>query len=163
MNPLFVLLTAVAIGLLTGLRAFTPVAFVSWLATWGWLPLAGSPFWFVGTTPCALILSIFAVGELVADKFPKVPARTQLGPLCGRIISGAISAVAICRAGGQAWLLGAICGALGSIAGAFGGYHIRRFLTQRLHIRDFVFALAEDLVAIVGTLLLLKYFFAKPV
>jgi uncharacterized membrane protein len=160
MNPLFVLLTAFAIGLLAGLRAFTPIALVSWLAVWGWLPLVGSPFWFVGTTPCAIILSIFAVGELITDKLPRIPARTQPAPLAGRIMSGAISAVAICRAGGQPWFLGALCGAVGSIAGAFGGYHLRRFVAQRLGLRDVIFALAEDLVAIVGTLLLLKYFFA---
>lgn len=160
MNPFFVLLTAFAIGILSGLRAFTPIALVSWLAIWGWLPLAGSPFWFVGTTPCAVVLSIFALGELVTDKLPRIPARTQPAPLSGRIMSGVISAVAICRAGGQPWFLGVICGAVGSVAGAFGGYHLRRFVTQRSGLRDFIFAVAEDLVAIVGTLLLLKYFFA---
>lgn len=160
MNLFLVLFTALAIGLLSGLRAFTPIALVSWLAVWGWLPLVGSPFWFVGTTPCAVVLSIFALGELITDKLPRIPARTQPAPLAGRIMAGVISAVAICRAGGQPWFLGALCGAVGSIAGAFGGYHLRRFVTQRLRLRDFIFAVAEDLVAIVGTLLLLKYFFA---
>jgi uncharacterized membrane protein len=160
MNLFLVLFTALAIGLLSGLRGFTPIALVSWLAVWGWLPLVGSPFWFVGTTPCAVVLSIFAVGELITDKLPRIPARTQPAPLAGRIMSGVISAVAICRAGGQPWFLGALCGAVGSIAGAFGGYHLRRFVAQRLGLRDFIFAVAEDLVAIVGTLLLLKYFFA---
>jgi uncharacterized membrane protein len=163
MNVLFVMATAIAIGLLTGLRAFTPIALVSWLAIWGWLPLGGSPFWFIGTTPCAVSLSIFAFGELIADKFPKIPARTQPGPLGGRIIAGAISAAAIYRAAGQPLLLGVICGAIGSIGGTFGGYQARHFFVQRLRIPDFVVALAEDFVVIAGTLLLVKYFFARPV
>ncbi len=157
------MVTAFAIGLMTGLRAFTPIALVSWLAIWGWLPLGGSPFWFVGTTPCAVILSILAFGELLADKFPKIPARTRPAPLCGRMIAGAISGAAIYRAGGQPWLLGVICGAIGSVGGAFGGYWLRRYLVQRLRIPDFVIALAEDLVAIAGSLLLIKYFFARPI
>jgi uncharacterized membrane protein len=160
MSVLFVVMTAFAIGFIAGLRAFTPIALVSWLAIWGWTPLAGSPFWFVGTTSCAVILSILALGELVADKLAKTPARTQAAPLGARIITGAVSAAAVCIAGGQPWLLGAVCGAIGSVGGAFGGYHARRFIVQKLRLPDFVVALVEDFVAIGGSLVLVRNFFS---
>ncbi|MEP7015130.1 MAG: DUF4126 family protein [Verrucomicrobiota bacterium] len=163
MNVAFVLLIAAAIGSMSGLRAFTPLAFVSWLGVWGWLPSAGSPFAFLGTTICAVIVSILALVELIGDKLPKTPARTAAAPLGARIITGAMSGASICFAGGRHWILGIVAGAIGSIAGAFGGYHLRRFLVQHLRIPDFVVALIEDFVTIAGTLILLKYFFGKPV
>ncbi len=163
MSILFVLVIAFAIGFIAGLRAFTPIALVSWLAIWGWTPLAGSPFWFVGTTTCAVILSILALGELIGDKLPKTPARTQAAPLGARMITGAVSAAAVCIAGGQPWLLGVVFGAIGSVAGAFGGYHLRRFAVQKLRAPDFIVALLEDFVAIAGTLFLFKHFFSASV
>ena len=162
MSGPFVFLIAFGIGFMSGLRAFTPIALVSWMAIWGWTPLAGSPFWFVGTTTCAVLMSILALGELIGDKLPRTPPRIQTAPLGARITTGAISAAAICIAGGEPWFLGVVVGAIGSITGAFGGYHARRFIVQKLRIRDFLVALIEDIVAISGTLVLVRYFFSRP-
>jgi len=73
-----------------------------------------------------------------------------------------LSAVAICSAAGQSWVLGIICGVTGSIGGAFAGYHVRRALVTGLRLPDFVVALVEDIVAIGGTLLVFAGFFFKP-
>jgi uncharacterized membrane protein len=162
MSSPFVIAIAFAVGFMSGLRAFTPIALVSWLAIWGWAPLAGSPFWFIGTTPCAVLMSILAVGELIGDKLPQTSPRIQTFPLSARVTTGAISAGAICIAAGRPWLLGVFLGAIGAIVGAFGGYHARRGIVQKLRCRDFLIALVEDLVAVVGTLALIRYFFARP-
>lgn len=163
MSMPFVIAIAFALGLVAGLRAFTPIALVSWLAIWGWTPLVGSPFWFIGTTTCATIMSILALGELIGDKLPKTPARTQPAPLGVRMITASISAAAICISAGEPWFLGVIFGALGGVAGAFGGYHARRFLVQRLHVPDFIIALPEDFVAIAGTLIIVRVFFSTSI
>jgi uncharacterized membrane protein len=162
MNVFLVLTAALLIAFASGLRAFTPVALVSWLAIWGWMPLAGSPLWFLGTTACAIILSIFAVGELIGDKLPVTPPRIQFAPLAARVITGTVSAAALCFAGGKPWFLGIIPGVVGTVAGAFGGYHARRSIVQRLRVRDWLIALVEDGVVIVTTLLVIKYFFGMP-
>jgi uncharacterized membrane protein len=163
MNATFILLVTVGIGFLSGLRAFTPLALVSWVANWGWIPLGGSHLAFLGTTTGAVLVSILALGELVGDKLPKTPNRIQAGPLAARVLTGALSAAAICLSAGQTWLLGALFGAIGSIGGAFGGYHARHVLVKGLHVPDLIVALAEDFVTIAGTLLLFACLFSKSV
>lgn len=163
MNPAVLLVAALAIGFMAGLRAFTPLALVSWLAIWGWLPLAGSPLAFLGTTAGAVIVSVLALGELIGDKLPVTPPRIQPGPLVARLLTGAMSGGAIGLAGGQSWVPGSICGALGGIAGAFVGYYVRRAIVRRLGVHDFMVAIAEDIVAVGGTLLLLACLFSRTV
>jgi uncharacterized membrane protein len=163
MNISFVILIATAIGFVAGLRAFTPLALVSWLANWGWMPLAGSHLAFLGTTAGAITVSVIALAELAADKWPKTPKRTEAGPLTARIVTGAMCAVAVFNAAGESLVLGIVCGAVGSVAGAFAGYHIRRALVSRLRVPDFIVALAEDIVAIGGSLLLFARLFFKSI
>jgi uncharacterized membrane protein len=162
MNSILVFLVALGIGFMCGLRAFAPLALVSWLAHWGWMPLAGSHLAFLGTTTGAVIVSIIALVELVADKLPKTPKRTEAGPLAGRMITGVMCAVAVFAAAGQSLVIGIICGVIGSIAGAFAGYHARRALVSGLRIPDFIVAVVEDIFAIGGSLLLFARFFFKP-
>ena len=152
-----------AIGIGSGLRAFTPIALVSWLSIWGWIPLAGSPLWFLGTNTCAIIASIAAIGELIADKLPRIPSRILPGPLGVRIVTGAVSAGGLFFAAGRSWFFGLPFGALGSVLGAFAGYHLRRRFVRQLHIPDLVVALIEDFVTIAGTLFLIRHFFSTPV
>src|SRR6185436_11119371 len=116
----------------------TPIALVSWLAIWGWTPVAGTPFWFIGSQLFAIIVSVLAVLELIADKLPKTPARTELMPLIARLVTGVISAGALCFSAGRPWIFGSVLGAVGALGGTFGGYHVRRLIGARLRIPDFV-------------------------
>ena len=163
MNPAAVTLVGLGIGFLSGLRAFTPIALVSWLAIWGWMPLAGSPFWFIGTETFAIAIIILAVLELIGDKLPKTPARILPMPLLARIATGGLSAAAVAFSAGSGWLFGLLLGAAGSVAGAFSGYHMRRVVVQRLRLPDFVVALAEDFGTVGGTLFLVHTFFHAAV
>jgi len=45
-------------------------------------------------------LKIAAVGELIADKLPFVPARTMPAGLAARIISGGLSSMAVSKLNG---------------------------------------------------------------
>jgi uncharacterized membrane protein len=159
MNPMLVAAVLVGLGFLSGLRAFTPIALVSWLAIWGWMPLAGSPFWFIGTEIFATAILIFAVLELVGDKLPKTPPRIQPMPLLARIATGGLSGAAVAFSAGFGWVYGLLLGAVGSLIGAFGGYHLRWAIVQRLRLPDFIVALVEDGVAVGGTLFLVHSFF----
>src|SRR4051794_27600168 len=104
------------------------------------MPLAGSPFAFLGMVSVAIVISVLALGELIGDKLPKVPPRIQAAPLLARAVSGALCGAALCVSAGRPWMAGLICGPLGSIAGAFSGYQVRRGITRRLYIPDFVIA-----------------------
>jgi uncharacterized membrane protein len=163
MNPTLVSLVLIGIGFFSGLRAFTPLALVAWLAVWGWLPVAGSPFWFVGTETFAIILLVLAALELIGDKLPKTPARIQPMPLIARVITGAIAGGAVAVTAGHTWFIGSLLAAFGTIVGAFSGYHLRHAITTRFHIPDLLVALPEDFVTIAGTLMLVHNFFHTPV
>jgi uncharacterized membrane protein len=147
------LLYAFLIGCVCGLRSMTAPALVAWGAHLGWLHLQASRLAFFTSQISLVIFSAFAVGELIADKLPFIPARTQAGPLAVRVIFGALSGAALCISAGASMPLGALLGALGGVAGAFAGYIYRRRLA--LVAPDLLLALVEDVVAIGGGLLLI--------
>jgi uncharacterized membrane protein len=155
MNPALFFFGAVTIGVASGLRTFTPIALLSWVAIWGWVPLAGSRLAFLGTFPGALIVSFLALGELVGDKLPITPSRLAAGPLGARVVTASLAAAALSIGAGEPWILGIICGALGSLGGAYAGFHARHALVRRFRIRDWIIAVAEDLVTIGLVLLVL--------
>ena len=163
MNFSAVLLVLLGVGFLSGLRAFAPLALVCWLAVWGWAPLVGSPLWFFGTITAATILSFLALGELIGDKLPKMPARIEALPLVGRMINGGLSAAALSLAAGVGGLAGSVIGPLSALAGAFSGYHLRQFIVRRSRLPDFAVALMEDFITIGGTLWLIMHFFSTPI
>jgi uncharacterized membrane protein len=151
-----VLLFAFLLGCVCGLRSMTAPAVVACGAHMGWLHLDGSWLAWVANKISLVVFSLLAIGELIADKLPFIPGRTQPGPLGARIIFGALCAAALCFSGGASLLLGAILGGVGGIAGAFAGYNYRRWLSRGAKLPDLLIALLEDLVAVGGGLLLVS-------
>ena len=66
---------AFLIGVASGLRSMTAPAAVSWAARLGWLHLEDTWLAFFGFAATPYILSVLAIGELIADKLPKTPSR----------------------------------------------------------------------------------------
>ena len=85
---------AFGIGIIAGLRAFTAPAVICWATYFGWLDLGDSRLSFLGKPVTVGIVSLLALGELVADKLPMTPNRTRPGPLLGRIAAAALAATA---------------------------------------------------------------------
>jgi len=158
MSSEIVLGLALGIGAIAGLRSMTAPAVVCWAAHLHWLDLRGSRLSFLGSTVAVAIVTLLAIGELVADKLPSTPNRTSIGPLVFRALAGALCGAALGVAGGASIPLGSVAGVLGAIAGAFGGYGVRHRLVQNLKLPDFAIAIAEDLIAIGGGLLLVSRF-----
>jgi len=143
------LLGAFLMGCVCGLRSMTAPAVVAWGAHLGWLHLQGGLLAFFAHKISLVIFSLFAIGELIADKLPFIPARTQAGPLAVRVIFGALCGAALCiSATAAAPMVGGLLGAVGGVAGAFAGYNYRRRLAAM--VPDLVLALLEDLVAVGG-------------
>jgi uncharacterized membrane protein len=149
-----VLLYSFLIGGVCGLRSMTGPAVVAWGARLGWLHLDGSFLAFFANKISLIVFSLFAAGELIADKLSFIPARTQAGPLVVRIVFGALCAAALCISAAVSPVAGGVLGALGAIAGAFAGYNYRRALGTK--IPDWLLALIEDVVAVGGGLLLVS-------
>jgi uncharacterized membrane protein len=147
-------LSAFFIGAVAGLRTMTAPAFVAWAARLGLLRLDGTPLSFLGLPVTAWVFTVLAIGELVADKLPSTPARTRPGPFIGRIVSGAMSGGAITAGTGGSLAAGAVFGAIGAVIGTLGGYNARVRLVRGLKVPDTVIALAEDLIAVGGALLI---------
>jgi uncharacterized membrane protein len=105
--------------------------------------------------PAALrpIVGLMAVGEMAADKDPRIPSRTQPVPLAGRIVTGALTAAAIAPHGRG--LRAAAAGAAGAVWGTYALFHARRLATTRFGVPNAVAGLVEDALAVaVGAALL---------
>lgn len=159
MDAISLLVAALIVGFATGLRTFTPLALICWVAVWGWLPLGGSRLAFLGTETGAIVVTFLALFELVGDKLSITPRRTSKGPLGGRMLIAAFAAASLALGMGRSWILPLLCGAAAAVAGAFAGFNYRTRLTKKTPIPDFVFALIEDAATIALTLCAFKILF----
>jgi uncharacterized membrane protein len=140
------LLCAFLVGILSGLRAFTPPAFASWFARSGSLVVASTPLAFMGYRYTAIVFTALALFEFVNDKLPKTASRKTPPQFIGRIVSGALTGATIGASGGSL-TAGMILGATGAVAGTLGGAALRAKLAAAFG-RDFLAALLEDVLAI---------------
>jgi len=138
------------LGLTTGLRSMTPMAVLCWFAYFGYLPVDGTWAAWTARLWAAVLFTVLAVGELVADKLPKAPNRTSPGPLIWRLILGGAAGSIAASAMNGPGLEGVLLGVLGAVLGAFGGFMVRRDLVEKIGCADWPIALAEDTIAILG-------------
>jgi uncharacterized membrane protein len=155
--PSYVVLLSFLIGLFAGLRSLTPPALTAWAGRVGWLRLR-SPLSWLAATPAAVIFTVLAIVEIVNDKRPQTPSRTEPPGLIARTVMGAFTAACIATAGGERIVLGAILGIVGALVGTYGGYQARTRLVKALGAPDLVVALLEDLVTIGGSLCVVSRF-----
>ena len=151
-----VIVLALLIGFVAGLRSLTAPAAVSWAAHLSWLDLGSSALAFMGSTLAVIIFSVAAMAELAADLHPATPKRTSPGPLLGRIVLGGLSGAALTVAGHRSLLAGALLGGIGGLIGAFGGYQARTRITAALE-RPKLIAIVEDIIAIVLALAIVSH------
>ena len=149
MTHALVLLLALLIGVVAGLRSLTAPAVVAWAAFLGWINLNATWASWMANIIAVIAFTVLAVGEVITDKLPKTPARTAVPSFTARIIMGGFSGAVI----GAAWhwtftALGA--GVIGAVLGTLGGYHARKGLVAAIRGRDLPIALLEDAIAILG-------------
>lgn len=149
-----VLVLAFLIGVIAGLRSLTAPAAVSWAARLGWLHVENTWLAFLGFQFTPYIITLMAIGELIADKLPKTPSRKAAGPFGFRIVSGALCGAAL----GGGSVGGAVAGVLGAVVGTLGGYEFRMRLVKATGGRDLPIALLEDVIAVGGAVLIVSRF-----
>ena len=138
---------AACLGVIAGMRSMGAPALVSaYLVRTQSPALAESPLKWLGTPKVANALRGLALGEIVGDKLPMVPARIAPAPLTARAISGGGSAAALCLAEGKRVEIGAAIGVAAALASSFGFYYLRRWAGQK-GAPDPVLGAAEDALA----------------
>ncbi|WP_379067603.1 DUF4126 domain-containing protein [Mesorhizobium sp. UC22_110] len=145
-------LLALLIGVVAGLRTMMAPAAVAWGAYLGWLPVAGTWASFTGHWITVAIFSVLAVVELIADQLPSTPSRKVPQQFGARLVGGAFAGAVIGTTGG-ALIGGLIAGAIGAVIGTYGGAALRAKMAAAFG-RDLPAALVEDVIAIVGALLI---------
>ncbi len=151
-----VLLVAVCLGGLTGLRTFTPIAVLAWTLRFRYMHIPGSSLHFLHTWAAVIILTLLAFGEIVMDKLPSTPSRLKPPGIIGRVIFGFICGMVSGQAWGANWETCAAVGVVGAILGALLGYEVRKGWVHTFHWHDLPVALIEDMVAVGGSILVVS-------
>jgi uncharacterized membrane protein len=155
MTYFLVLLLALLIGVVAGLRALTAPAVVAWGGALGWLSLDDTWAAWVAHPITVTVLTILALGELITDQLPKTPSRRVPMQFVTRLATGAFSGAVIATGAvlnPTAWVIVGAIGAamIGAVAGTLGGAEARKRLVSVTGGRDLPVALVEDAIAIIG-------------
>jgi uncharacterized membrane protein len=144
-----VLILALLVGVIAGLRALTAPAVVAWGATLGWIDVDGKWSEWVGHPITVAVLTILLLVELVTDQLPKTPSRKTPAQFGARLLTGAFAGAVIGSASFHTFSsIGA--GVIGAVLGTLGGYEARRRLVAANGGRDLPVALLEDAIAVGG-------------
>lgn len=147
------ILRSVAIGAVAGMRSMTPLALLAAAAQEPGTPIAQA----VARMPLlrhlrsrgALVgFGLAALGELIGDKLPFIPARVSFGPVLARVVIGAAAGAVASSASGGSAERGAKRGAASAFLAAWFGYTARTQLSRRTPLPDPVWGAVEDALAI---------------
>lgn len=148
MTHALILLLALLIGVVAGLRSLTAPAVVAWAAYLGWIDLHGTWASWMANIITVIVFTVLAVVELINDKLPKTPARTAPPVFAARIVMGGLAGAVL--GAWPHWTFSALgAGVIGAVLGTLGGYQARKRLAG-VAGKDLPIALVEDLVAVVG-------------
>lgn len=149
MTELFVLLLALSIGVIAGLRAMTAPAVVAWGAMLGWVDVADKWSEWMAHPVTVVVLTVFLVGELVTDQLPKTPSRRVPAQFLTRLITGAFAGAVVGSVVFHTFIgLGA--GIVGAVLGTLGGAALRSRLADANNGNDRPGAFGEDVLAVGG-------------
>jgi uncharacterized membrane protein len=143
-----VLLLALLIGTVAGLRALTPPAVVAWAALLDWLHVEGTWASWIAHPIVVGLLTVLLVIELITDQLSKTPSRKTTMQFAARLITAGFAGAVI----GTGWgyeFSALAAGVVGAFLGTIGGYEARKRLAAAFG-RDLPAALLEDVVAVGG-------------
>src|SRR6478609_5778772 len=140
------ILLALVIGIIAGLRAMTAPAAIAWAAACGRLHLEGGWLAFMGWRFTPWVFSLLAAVELVTDQLPSTPSRKVPQQFGARIVMGGLCGGSI----GYSMMMvgsGLVLGVVGAVIGTLGGAAARGRLAAAFG-SDRPAAFIEDAVAI---------------
>lgn len=149
MTQVLVLVLALLIGVIAGLRAMTAPAVVAWGAMLGWIDVTDKWSEWMAHPITVTVLTILLVGELITDQLPKTPSRKVPPQFIARLVTGGFSGAVI----GSAFFhtfsaTGA--GVVGAVLGTLAGAELRSRLAATNNGNDRPGAFTEDVIAVGG-------------
>jgi uncharacterized membrane protein len=135
------LLPAFGLGAMTGMRTMMALALFSNRAEEEKGKKDNPALNFLARPQTVEILKVLAAGEVIMDKMPFAPDRTDALPLIGRLVMGGLVGAAVSK---DKWIQGGAVGALGALAATYAAYYIRKTLHDDRHIPNVVLGVAED-------------------
>ena len=136
------LFPAFGLGAITGMRSMMALAFVSDQAKKEKHRNDNPALNFLTQPQVTTALKAMAAGEVIMDKMPFTPNRTDAAPLIGRLVLGGLVGAAISK---DKWIQGGVVGALGALLATYTAFYIRKTLHDR-HIPNVVLGVAEDAI-----------------
>ena len=138
------LIPAFGLGAVTGIRSMMGLAFFSDHAD-EMKDESNPALDFLKRPRVAALLKIMAAGEVVMDKLPFIPARTEAAPLIGRVVMGGLVGAAISK---DKWIQGGVVGAGGALGATYAITYLRKILHDDRHIPNVVLGIAEDALVV---------------
>ena len=134
-----------ALGAVAGLRAMMPPALFAYAATHGSKRRLGDNF--LASPAVSVVTALLSGGELVGDKLPTTPDRTETVGLAARIVSGGAIGGLLCAADKKSVAAGVALGAATAVAAAYIGQETRRAVSREIGIPSALLGAVEDFIA----------------
>lgn len=136
---------AMAIGAVSGLRSMVGPAIISQAAGNRVVDVKDTPLSWMSSKRAGQLTAVFAGAELIADKLPFMPSRTDKPALIARFIAGAICGAAVSTARRrEERIIGALVGGSAAVVAAYVGFEYRKYVD----LPKFAAAIVEDAIAI---------------
>ncbi len=137
---------AAVMGAAAGMRSMAAPAIMSHFAQSGWVPGGHSPLNFLERPGTAKTMAVLAIGEMIADKLPFMPKRTQAPAVMARAVTGGLSGAAVCSSKKRSVLAGALIGAAAAVGATYAAYNVRKWADKQFQLPDPLVAIIEDAV-----------------
>jgi uncharacterized membrane protein len=138
-----VLKTSIVLGLMAGVRTMSPAVLLSKaVSSFENSPLSNTP---LSSPQVRKALQAMAALELIVDKLPFMPNRTNLMGLLGRLSTAGIASATLSYTYGEPPIPSAVAGASAALFSAYVTFNTRKFLTKNARVPDFLVAMGEDL------------------
>jgi uncharacterized membrane protein len=126
--------------------------------------LSNKPSWFLLNSPLRVLqkplvargLKLVAATEMVADKMPGMPNRTDPPVLLGRLLSGALVGATWYKSREGSALVGGLVGGLGAVAATFLSYALRMNISEKAKANVAAVGVGEDALVLSSGAALLK-------
>lgn len=149
MTQVVVLVLALLIGVVAGLRAMTAPAVVAWGAMLGWIGVDGKWSDWMARPITVTLLTVLLVVELITDQLPKTPSRKVPPQFIARILTGGFAGAVIGSASFHTFI-GTGAGMIGAVLGTLAGAELRSRVAAARGGNDRPGAFGEDALAVVG-------------
>jgi len=149
MTQVLVLVFALLIGVIAGLRAMTAPAVVAWGAFLGWIDVDGKWSDWMANPVTVGLLTVLLLVELVTDQLPKTPSRKVPPQFIARLVTGGFAGAVIGSASFHTFI-GTGAGMVGAVLGTLAGAELRSRIAAARGGNDRPGAFGEDVLAVGG-------------